>query len=72
MYPNSALSVWQLLVMTSVPVALLVLCLILVRLAGRDRGRCSCPRYDPLAETEVAAGGTAGAEIRWDAGQRAA
>jgi hypothetical protein len=70
MYPNSALPVWELLVMTSVPVALLMLWIIVVRLAGRDGSRCSCPEYDSFRKIEAAAG--AEEEMWRDADQRAA
>jgi len=56
MYPNSALAAWQLVLMMVVAVALLVAWIIVVRLAGRDPGRCSCPADSELIEAGVAEG----------------
>ncbi len=56
MYPNSALAAWQLVLMMVVAVALLVAWIIVVRLAGRDPGRCSCPADNTLIEAAVAEG----------------
>lgn len=62
MYPNSALSAWQLIVMISVAVASLLLWIILVYLAGRDHGTCSNPPRHMLTEAEVEA---AADEVTW-------
>ncbi len=74
MSPNSALAAWQLLLMMVVTVALLVAWIIVVRLAGRDPGRCSCPADNTLIEAGVAEGAPDEEHVtNWPSGdQRAA